>query len=470
MITFESRSLRLCTFSPSLHSPFTLFIDFKRSCLFKLFTQDVHKGTYGTKDDQIIDVAIKTCKVEKCEGSWMGEKFLEEAYIMQQFDHPHIIKLIGICSESPICIVMELAKHGEMRAFLQSNKHKLELSTLILYAYQLSTALSYLESKKFVHRDIAARNVLVSSHTCVKLADFGLSRLVEDQCYYKASKGKLPIKWMAPESINFRRFTTASDVWMFSVCLWEILMLGTKPFQGVKNNDVITKIENGERLPLPYNCPPLLYNLMSQCWSYEPSRRPFFKDIKQLLYEIYLDEKSQEEELSRRERRLQSMSWSSGSEDFSPRLLPSRNQTKNSNHVSLYDQPPLLPRSIPPPSTYILSAYDHPALHSRSVLPQSTYTVPSYDQPPLHPRSISPPSTYIVASNPEVLAQLMNENAHRSQPVWTYTTPASPSNTFTVQCADDIDLSGRKEMIPTKNQVTAFLLKGACKLQKLLLT
>jgi focal adhesion kinase 1 len=152
---------------------------------------DVYKGSYRTKDDQIIAVAVKTCKIES-EGH-MGDKFLEEAYIMQQFEHPHIIKLIGVCSDSPIWIVMELAKHGEMRAFLQNNKHRLDLATLVLYAYQLSTALSYLESKKFVHRDIAARNVLVSSHNCVKLADFGLSRWVEDQCYYKASKGKLPV-------------------------------------------------------------------------------------------------------------------------------------------------------------------------------------------------------------------------------------------------------------------------------------
>lgn len=136
--------------------------------------------------------------------------------IMQKFDHQHIIKLMGICSDSPVWIVMELAKLGELRAYLQNNKNQLDLSSLLLYAFQLSTALSYLESKKYVHRDIAARNVLVSSHTCVKLADFGLSRWMgEDQSYYKASKGKLPIKWMSPESINFRRFTTASDVWMF---------------------------------------------------------------------------------------------------------------------------------------------------------------------------------------------------------------------------------------------------------------
>jgi len=117
----------------------------------------------------------------------------------------------------------------------------------------------------------------------VKLADFGLSRWVQDQSYYKASKGKLPIKWMSPESINFRRFTAASDVWMFGVCMWEILMMGVKPFQGIKNNDVIGKIENGERLALPPKCPPRLYSLMSQCWSFEPSKRPTFRDVKEVL-------------------------------------------------------------------------------------------------------------------------------------------------------------------------------------------
>ena len=104
---------------------------------------------------------------------------------MQQFDHQHIIKLMGICSASPIWLVMEWARHGELRAYLQSNRHRLTLPTLVSFSHQLSTALSYLESKKFVHRDIAARNVLVSSHDCVKLADFGLSRWIEDNSYYK---------------------------------------------------------------------------------------------------------------------------------------------------------------------------------------------------------------------------------------------------------------------------------------------
>uniref|UniRef100_A0A8C2UPQ2 Focal adhesion kinase 1 n=1 Tax=Chinchilla lanigera TaxID=34839 RepID=A0A8C2UPQ2_CHILA len=238
---------------------------------------------------------------------------------MRQFDHPHIVKLIGVITENPVWIIMELCTLGELRSFLQVRKYSLDLASLILYAYQLSTALAYLESKRFVHRDIAARNVLVSSNDCVKLGDFGLSRYMEDSTYYKASKGKLPIKWMAPESINFRRFTSASDVWMFGVCMWEILMHGVKPFQGVKNNDVIGRIENGERLPMPPNCPPTLYSLMTKCWAYDPSRRPRFTELKAQLSTILEEEKAQQEERMRMESRRQAtVSWDSGGSDEAP--------------------------------------------------------------------------------------------------------------------------------------------------------
>ncbi|XP_057654980.1 focal adhesion kinase 1 isoform X2 [Diorhabda carinulata] len=339
---------------------------------------DVHKGIFKTKDGVCIPIAVKTCKGDADLAT--TEKFLEEAYIMQKFDHQHIIKLIGVCSESPVWIVMELAKLGELRSYLQKNKNRLDLSTLLLYAFQLSTALSYLESKKYVHRDIAARNVLVSNDKCVKLADFGLSRWMgDDQSYYKASKGKLPIKWMSPESINFRRFTTASDVWMFGVCIWEILMFGIKPFQGVKNNDVIGKIENGERLALPPNCPPRLYSLMSQCWSYEPSKRPNFKDIKEILQEILYEERSVQQDTLRREnRKMAAMSWGPN-DDFLP---------------------------PPKPSRYPMHAMD--VLSLQEDLPQPVVS-----------------QTYIVAQNPEVLAHLMKENECRGFSAAGYTTPAS---------------------------------------------
>ncbi|XP_047639138.1 focal adhesion kinase 1 isoform X22 [Phacochoerus africanus] len=278
---------------------------------------DVHQGAYTSPENPALAVAIKTCK--NCTSDSVREKFLQEALTMRQFDHPHIVKLIGVITENPVWIIMELCTLGELRSFLQVRKYSLDLASLILYAYQLSTALAYLESKRFVHRDIAARNVLVSANDCVKLGDFGLSRYMEDSTYYKASKGKLPIKWMAPESINFRRFTSASDVWMFGVCMWEILMLGVKPFQGVKNNDVIGRIENGERLPMPPNCPPTLYSLMTKCWAYDPSRRPRFTELKAQLSTILEEEKVQQEERMRMESRRQvAVSWDSGGSDEAP--------------------------------------------------------------------------------------------------------------------------------------------------------
>ncbi|XP_054619353.1 protein tyrosine kinase 2aa isoform X7 [Dunckerocampus dactyliophorus] len=278
---------------------------------------DVHQGVYNIPDKPSLAVAIKTCK--NCTSDSVREKFLQEALTMRQFDHPHIVKLIGVITENPVWIIMELCTLGELRSFLQVRKYSLDLATLILFAYQLSTALAYLESKRFVHRDIAARNVLVSSVDCVMLGDFGLSRYMEDSSYYKASKGKLPIKWMAPESINFRRFTSASDVWMFGVCMWEILMYGIKPFQGVKNNDVIGRIENGERLAMPPQCPPTLYSLMTKCWSYDPSKRPRFTELKTQLSAILEEEKLQQEERLRMEMRRQvTVSWDSGGSDEAP--------------------------------------------------------------------------------------------------------------------------------------------------------
>ncbi|XP_017149209.1 focal adhesion kinase 1 isoform X1 [Drosophila miranda] len=365
------------------------------------------KSSNGRPD--VIQVAIKTCKAN--EDPEKTENFLAEAYIMQKFDHPHIIRLIGICSVMPIWIVMELAKLGELRAYLKANSDRLTHGTLLKYCYQLSTALSYLESKKFVHRDIAARNVLVSSPTCVKLADFGLSRWVSDQSYYHSTPTvALPIKWMSPESINFRRFTTASDVWMFGVCIWEILMLGVKPFQGVKNGDVISKLENGERLPLPPNCPPRLYSLMSQCWAYEPLKRPNFKRIKETLNEILMEDSiSTSETLKREHRRLVTMSWVGSEESDIPPLKPAR---------AMHDT-------------------DMPSMMSK--VDEATGI----------------PQTYIIAQDPAVLARLMMENQKRGINPAAYTTPASVFNTLAV----GIDDSKSNVSLKTTKLPAADLLK-----------
>uniref|UniRef100_A0A3Q3J1H4 Focal adhesion kinase 1 n=1 Tax=Monopterus albus TaxID=43700 RepID=A0A3Q3J1H4_MONAL len=359
---------------------------------------DVHQGVYISPENPALSVAVKTCKNSTSDS--VREKFLQEALTMRQFDHPHIVKLMGVITENPVWIIMELCTLGELRSFLQVRKYSLDLATLILYSYQLSTALAYLESKRFVHRDIAARNVLVSTVDCVKLGDFGLSRYMEDSSYYKASKGKLPIKWMAPESINFRRFTTASDVWMFGVCMWEILMYGIKPFQGVKNNDVIGRIENGERLAMPPQCPPTLYSLMTKCWSYDPSKRPRFNELKTQLSTILEEEKIQQKERNRMEMRRQvTVSWDSGGSDEAP-PKPSRPgypsprssegfypspQHPGHYQMAAYPGPhtlPSVPSALYPPQAAMLDthhAHTHPRHHVHTHLHTQHLPQPGQD-------------------------------------------------------------------------------------------
>ncbi|XP_035960328.1 protein-tyrosine kinase 2-beta isoform X4 [Halichoerus grypus] len=253
------------------------------------FFGEVYEGVYTNHKGEKINVAVKTCKKDCTLDN--KEKFLSEAVIMKNLDHPHIVKLIGIIEEEPTWIIMELYPYGELGHYLERNKNSLKVLTLVLYSLQICKAMAYLESINCVHRDIAVRNILVASTECVKLGDFGLSRYIEDEEYYKASVTRLPIKWMSPESINFRRFTTASDVWMFAVCMWEILSFGKQPFFWLENKDVIGVLEKGDRLPKPDLCPPVLYTLMTRCWDYDPSERPRFTELVCNLSDIYQMEK-----------------------------------------------------------------------------------------------------------------------------------------------------------------------------------
>uniref|UniRef100_A0A3B3XKU8 non-specific protein-tyrosine kinase n=1 Tax=Poecilia mexicana TaxID=48701 RepID=A0A3B3XKU8_9TELE len=259
------------------------------------FFGEVYDGVYKRNGERV-NVAVKTCK--DCSSDVM-EKFMSEAVIMKNLDHPHIVKLIGIIEEDPVWIVMELYQYGELGKYLTQNQNKLTNTTLVLFSLQICKALVYLGGCNMVHRDIAVRNVLVASPDCVKLGDFGLSRYIEDEEYYKASVTRLPIKWMAPESINFRRFTSASDVWMFAVCMWEIMSQGQQPFFWLENRDVINQLEQGIRLPKPENCPPALYSLMTRCWSYDPGERPSFTELVIKISDVHKMEKELDVERER---------------------------------------------------------------------------------------------------------------------------------------------------------------------------
>ncbi|XP_063156524.1 protein-tyrosine kinase 2-beta isoform X5 [Candoia aspera] len=296
------------------------------------FFGEVYEGVFTNENGDRVSVAVKTCKKD-CTAE-NKEKFMSEAVLMKKMNHPHIVKLIGITEEEPTWIVMELYPYGELGHYLEQNKANLKVQTLILYTLQICKAMAYLEGNNCVHRDIAVRNVLVASPESVKLGDFGLSRYIEDDEYYKASVTRLPIKWMAPESINFRRFTSASDVWMFAVCMWEILSYGKQPFFWLENKDVIGVLEKGDRLPKPDACPPILYALMTRCWDYDPNDRPKFKELVCSLSDIYQMEKeiAQEQEKNNRRRPPKIMEPTSFQE---PPPKPSRPKYKPPSQTNL---------------------------------------------------------------------------------------------------------------------------------------
>ncbi|XP_021169115.2 protein-tyrosine kinase 2-beta [Fundulus heteroclitus] len=268
------------------------------------FFGEVHEGVYKSPSGERTRVAIKTCKDCSAE---VKEKFLSEADLMKNLDHPHIVRLIGVIEVDPVWIVMELYEHGELGNYLVEQQYILTTAQLTQYCLQICKALAYLEGLNMVHRDIAVRNILVASAECVKLGDFGLSRYIDEQEYYKASVSRLPIKWMAPESINFRRFTSSSDVWMFGVCVWEIFSMAQQPFFWLENGQVINQLESGVRLQKPQTCPPTIYGLLTRCWAYEPHSRPTFGELVRSFSEIHKMELEQETDV----RKVRSLSFSS---------------------------------------------------------------------------------------------------------------------------------------------------------------
>ncbi|KAL5961763.1 Focal adhesion kinase 1 [Taenia solium] len=203
------------------------------------------------------------------------------------------------------------------------------LSTLVTFCHQLSSALAYLEALKIVHRDVAARNVLVANDNCVKLADFGMARqLAQGEEFYVAEQGgKVPIKWMAPESLKSRIFSSASDVWMFGVCMWEILSFGLKPFHNTSNAEAVAAIGRGERLARPATCPASHYRLMLECWMDDPLLRPTFNTLQPKLREILSEAKRLSAETSNNHTRSKS---SLNSNEFSqPPISGEKRSTEN---------------------------------------------------------------------------------------------------------------------------------------------
>ncbi|ULT89965.1 hypothetical protein L5515_008238 [Caenorhabditis briggsae] len=238
-------------------------------------------------------------------------EFLREIALMKTLGyHERLVNMLACVTESePLCLVVEYCDNGDLLQFLRErckymmklddlgiNYHDppendnydtnmiVTLKQLLQFAVQISYGLEYLSQKGFVHRDVAARNVLVHEGTACKIGDFGLCRYIyADQSQYKSKGGKLPLKWMSPEAIRHYEFSIKSDVWSFGILLFEVITLGGSPYPGMPPEDVLPHLESGGRIEKPDNCPENFYDVMIQCWSADPEERIEFSDIRMQL-------------------------------------------------------------------------------------------------------------------------------------------------------------------------------------------
>ncbi|XP_004343688.2 tyrosine-protein kinase transforming protein SEA [Capsaspora owczarzaki ATCC 30864] len=223
-----------------------------------------------------VAVAVKTLKAGASDKS--KSDFASEAQIMRRFNHSSIVSVVEVfVEEEPWMLVLELLPYGDLHKCIESCHARGLTPTTGEYLHmfsQVASGLSYLAGLRFVHRDIAARNCLVGADLVVKISDFGLSRELEEQNYYRMqTRGALPVRWMAPEFLLFRKSSPASDVWAFGVLMWEVMSAGVLPYKGVDSKAIVQFLESGQRLSRPPLCNDKLWALVSSCWTWEVTDR-----------------------------------------------------------------------------------------------------------------------------------------------------------------------------------------------------
>ncbi|XP_061480955.1 ALK tyrosine kinase receptor isoform X3 [Rhineura floridana] len=239
-------------------------------------------------DPSPLQVAVKTLPEVCSEQDELD--FLMEALIISKFNHQNIVRCIGVSLQAlPRFILLELMAGGDLKTFLRetrprpSHPSSLSMLDLLHVARDIACGCQYLEENHFIHRDIAARNCLL---TCkgpgriAKIGDFGMARDIYRASYYrKGGCAMLPVKWMPPEAFMEGIFTSKTDTWSFGVLLWEIFSLGYMPYPSKSNQEVLEFVTSGGRMDPPKNCPGPVYRIMTQCWQHQPEDRPNFAII-----------------------------------------------------------------------------------------------------------------------------------------------------------------------------------------------
>ncbi|XP_056881618.1 ephrin type-A receptor 6-like [Takifugu flavidus] len=254
---------------------------------------EVCRGRLHTPGRMDITVAIKTLRAGQ--GEQQRREFLREASILGQFSSSNIIRLEGVVTKSrPVMIVVEYMENGALDSFLRSHDGQFTVLQLVGMMRGVAVGMTYLSDMGYIHRDLAARNILVDENLACKVSDFGMSRVLEDEGEeaYTATGGKIPIRWTAPESIAYGKFSTASDVWSYGIVMWEVMSYGERPYWEMSNQDVILSIEEGYRLPAPVGCPVTLHQLMLHSWQKEASQRPRFSNVLSFLDKLIVNPSS----------------------------------------------------------------------------------------------------------------------------------------------------------------------------------
>ncbi|XP_051550183.1 activated CDC42 kinase 1-like isoform X2 [Myxocyprinus asiaticus] len=247
----------------------------------------VRKAEWHTPTGRVLPVAVKTLRGDTSRQVHLVTDFLQEVTTMQSLDHPNIIHLYGVVLTQPLKMITELAPFGSLYDTLRLRQGKYPLSRLWLFSTQIAAGMEYLESKRFIHRDLAARNVLLTAREQVKIGDFGLMKgLDQDRDHYVMTAHRpIPFAWCAPECLCVGSFSHASDVWSFGVTLWEMFTYCEEPWMRLSGRQILYRVERGERLVRPPDCPQELYSVMRKCWAYNSTDRPTFSQLTTMVAE-----------------------------------------------------------------------------------------------------------------------------------------------------------------------------------------